>query len=111
MVTQSDRTVWVEDLKYTYFGDANFDGQFNSTDFVAVFVAAKYEDEVPMNAGWSEGDWNGDGDFDSSDFVTAFVGAGFEVGPRPAPAQTVPEPSSSLLLLLGILAIRRRRQS
>ncbi|MCP4192872.1 MAG: PEP-CTERM sorting domain-containing protein [Planctomycetaceae bacterium] len=110
-VTQTDRTVWVEDLKYTYFGDANFDGQFNSTDFVAVFVAAKYEDEVPMNAGWSEGDWNGDGDFDSSDFVTAFTGAGFEVGPRPAPAQTVPEPSSSLLLFLGILAIRRRRQS
>ena len=110
LVDQKDRAVWVEELKYTYFGDSNFDGQFSSADFVLVFTTGKYEDGVPMNAGWVEGDWNGDSDFDSSDFVAAFTGGGFEVGPRPDRPQAVPEPSSALLILLGVagLALRRR---
>ena len=109
LVNQTDRTVWVETLKNTWFGDSNFDGQFNSTDFVTVFVAGEYEDGVAGNSGWATGDWNGDMDFDSSDFVAAFQGAGFEAGPRAAVA-AVPEPSSIALLLVGMLfCIRRRR--
>ena len=106
-----DRRVWVEDLSNTFIGDANFDGQFNSSDFVAVFGAAKYEKGVA--ASWSEGDWNGDGIFSSSDFVAAFSGGGYERGAREGGLQTVPEPSSIVLVLFGLCglsrAVRRRK--
>lgn len=109
VVNDADRTVWVEDLKKTWFGDSNFDGEFNSTDFVVVFTAGEYEDAVDGNSGWEQGDWNGDMDFNSSDFVTAFQGAGFEMGARPAVA-VVPEPSSLSLLGIGLLFVLRRRR-
>ncbi len=103
LVNDDDRKQWVEVLKHTYFGDANLDGEFNSTDFVDVFVAGKYEDGIDGNAGWAEGDWDGSSDFDSSDFVAAFVAGGYEVGPRaPAAVMAVPEPSAALLMLLGL---------
>ncbi|MDG2383169.1 MAG: PEP-CTERM sorting domain-containing protein [Pirellulaceae bacterium] len=110
LVNDDDRVIWVEQLKNTYFGDSNLDGEFNSTDFVYVFQRGKYEDDAPFNATWADGDWNGDGDFNSSDFVTAFQGGGFEIGPR-APA-AVPEPSSSLLMLIAVamsFILRTRR--
>ena len=69
VVNQDDHRVWVKDLKRTWFGDANLNGEFNSADFVQVFQSGKYEqgwvDErgniYGETAGWSEGDWNGDG--------------------------------------------------
>ena len=106
-VNAEDRRVWIEDLRNTYFGDANLDGEFNSSDFVAVFGAAKYE--TGEAATWGEGDWNGDAQFNSSDFVSAFSGGGYEKGPRPAAA--VPEPSSlnlAVVAILGLMAKRRR---
>ena len=96
IVDESDRVIWVHDLKKTYFGDSNLDGEFNSSDFVTVFKAGEYEDDIEMNSGWAEGDWNGDGDFGSRDLVFAFQQGGFEEGPRIA--APVPEPSSVLLL-------------
>ncbi|MCA9196608.1 MAG: PEP-CTERM sorting domain-containing protein [Planctomycetales bacterium] len=109
MVNGTDRTEWIVNLKNTWFGDSNLDGEFNSSDFVAVFTAGKFEQDVA--ATWDEGDWNGDGKFDSSDFVTAFTDGGFELGPRTGVA-AVPEPSSIVLLASGVLAafgvIRRR---
>ena len=106
-VNHADRLFWIEELTNTYYGDANFDGQFNSSDFVTVFSAAKYEKDEP--ATWAEGDWNGDGRFNSSDFVIAFGGAGYEKGLREGGLQVVPEPSGILLLAVGCLAARRRR--
>ena len=108
-VDDMDRTVWVIELKGTYFGDANLDGEFNSGDFVDLFKAGEYEDDIEDNSGWATGDWNGDRDFDSSDFVSAFTDGGYEQGPRPTAA--VPEPSSLVLLMLGLIgiAIQRRR--
>ena len=108
LVDQADRDVWVEDLKHTWFGDANLDLEFNSGDMVQVFVRGKYE--TGEDAGWDDGDWNGDGTFGSSDMVTAFVKGGYEQGERPAVA-AVPEPSAFILLalgLLGFLAFGRR---
>ena len=49
------------------------------------------------------GDWDGDGFFGSSDMVTAFVDGGYEKGPM-ADAAAVPEPTSVLLLLTGLIA-------
>jgi hypothetical protein len=103
-----DRRVWIEDLSNTFYGDSDFSGEFNSSDFVKVFVPAKYE--TGQAATWEEGDWNGDKVFNSSDFVTAFGAGGYEKGPREGGLQVVPEPSSVILMTLGLLlGIRRKR--
>jgi hypothetical protein len=109
-VTNADRAVWVEDLKNTYFGDSNLDGEFNSGDFVAVFTRGEYEDATAGNSTWADGDWNGDNDFNSSDFVTAFTAGGYELGPRQSVA-AVPEPvglTGFVLALTAAFAVRRR---
>ena len=107
-----DRIFWVEELTNTYLGDSNFDGEFSSADFVAVFTTAKYE--TGDEAKWAEGDWNGDGVFSSSDFVVAFSGGGYENGQREGGLQTVPEPSAIVMTMLAATAVafhtRRRRR-
>ena len=97
-----DQTLWVKQLKKTYFGDANLDGEFNSNDFVQVFQAGKYG--TGAGAGWAEGDWNADGVFDSADFVIGFQDGGYEQGPR-ADAAAVPEPASLLLFVTVLVAV------
>jgi hypothetical protein len=110
LVNDSDRTIWVESLRNTYFGDADLDGQFNSSDLVSVLAAGTYEADV--DAGWLAGDFNGDGRTNSSDLVTALAGGGYEAGPRAAVA-AVPEPSTlgsavaAILLLVGSARGRR----
>jgi hypothetical protein len=107
LVNQTDRQVWIADLKRTFVGDSNLDGVFNSTDFVAVFQAGQYEDSAAGNSTWSTGDWNGDKEFSSADFVVAFQDGGFEKGPRAAVA-AVPEPSSLLWCLLCFASLMFR---
>jgi hypothetical protein len=109
LVNQDDRGEWVEVLANTYFGDSNFDGEFNSSDLVAVFTTGEYEDGVVGNSGWATGDWNGDTEFDSSDFVTAFAAGGYEMGPRTTPV-AVPEPATAVMISLAILALAPRRR-
>ena len=99
LVNSDDHTYWIKNLKNTYFGDSNLDGEFNSEDFVQVFAAGKYEDGVLHNSGWAEGDWNGNREFESTDFVYAFRDGGFEKGPR-TNLTAVPEPHPSILLFL-----------
>lgn len=53
-------------------GDANCDGQFDSSDLVHAFQAGEFEDSIPDNSTWSKGDWDGDGEFTTSDLVLAF---------------------------------------
>ena len=101
LVDQADRRQWVHDLKKTYFGDSNLDGEFNSHDLVTVFQAGQYDDGVDMNSGWSSGDWNGDGDFTSIDLVIAFQDGGYGQGPQAA-VSAVPEPNSVLSIYVGL---------
>jgi hypothetical protein len=74
----------------TYYGDANLDHEFASSDLVNVLASGSYEADV--DAGWSTGDFNGDGRSASSDLVEALADGGYEAGPRVAVA-IVPEPS------------------
>jgi hypothetical protein len=110
-VDLDDHRVWVKDIKRTYFGDADFDGEFNSSDLAAVLAAGQYEDAVVANSGWATGDWNADADFTSRDLVAALQDGGYEAGQRAATV-VVPEPASGALLLSALvptsLVLRRR---
>lgn len=104
----TDRLIWVRDLKNSWIGDSDLNGQFNTADFVSVFQAGKFE--TGQSATWTEGDWNGDKLFSTADFVAAFQDGGFEQGPRAA-VSAVPEPAASAALLMGcsVLALRRKK--
>jgi hypothetical protein len=106
-----DRVMWLHDLKKAPVGDADLNGSFTSDDFVTVFTGGLYETGSP--ATWVQGDWNGDLLFDSNDFVAAFIDGYYE---QQDPLRgnggvaAVPEPVGLLPLLIGFLAIKRRRR-
>jgi hypothetical protein len=107
LVNEADIGVWVKDLFNSWIGDANLDGEFNSSDLVSVLATGTYEADVASV--WSTGDFNGDGRTNSGDLVAALADGGYEAGPRPAAAvAAVPEPSTTLLLLLGALTLGLR---
>jgi hypothetical protein len=70
------------DLVVRVPGDSNGDGRFDSSDFVLVFQAGQYEDEIAENSIFETGDWNGDGEFNSSDFVFAFTAGNYVAAAR-----------------------------
>jgi hypothetical protein len=91
------------DLK---IGDVTGDQIFDSSDLVAIFTAGKYENDVAAN--WYEGDWNFDNRFDTSDLIEAFKTGAYE---KPAAAvASVPEPTSGVLLSLGLLGLLRSKK-
>lgn len=97
-----DLATWVHTGKSTYLGDANLDGRFDSGDLIQVFTAGEYEDALAANSGWAEGDWNADGEFDTMDLIVAFQDGGYARGARRT-TPSVPEPSSVVSLLTGLL--------
>jgi hypothetical protein len=107
-VNDADFQTHISVTKHTWLGDANLDGVFSSSDFVAVFQIGEYEDAVAGNSGWAEGDWNHDADFTSGDFVAAFQQGGYEKGPRPGVAG-IPEPTTAGLLSAAVILVAAAR--
>ena len=110
-VDVQDLRFWVNDseIAFTYFGDSNLDGEFNSGDLISVFQAGEYEDGIPLNSGWATGDWNGDAEFDSGDLVLAFQDGGYEQGPRKT-ISVAPEPTTFVMLMTCILLMVARHR-
>jgi hypothetical protein len=106
LVNEEDVKVWIKDLFQSYVGDANLDGQFNSTDLVDVLAAGTYE--MDIESAWSSGDFNGDARTNSADLVAALADGGYELGA--AAAAAVPEPAGSLTTLIGLTALCRLRR-
>ena len=52
-----------------------------------------------------EGDWSGDQEFDSGDLVLAMETGRYEAD---QPVAVVPEPSSMVLLFVGLISVIRR---
>ncbi|MCA9201361.1 MAG: hypothetical protein KDA87_27665, partial [Planctomycetales bacterium] len=102
VVNRWDTEDWVRNVANTYLGDANLDGEFNSSDLVQVYAAGEFEDGVWRNSTWSTGDWNSDRQFDSADLVAAFQDGGYERGPR---ALAVPEPNLAGISMCLIISI------
>jgi hypothetical protein len=106
LVNDLDRQVWVHDLKQTFFGDADLNRTFDSTDLVQVLAFGEYEDGVELNSTWLAGDWNGDGDFTSGDLVVALADGGYEAG-----AAAAPEPAGVVLAMAAAFAAFSHRRS
>jgi hypothetical protein len=107
LVNTTDVNIWIKDLFNSWIGDANLDGEFNSSDLITVLASGTYEADV--DSVWSQGDFNGDGRTNSTDLVAALADGGYEMGPRAA-VQAVPEPSGLVLFLLAALTLAARRR-
>jgi hypothetical protein len=106
LVNQADVEVWIKDLLHSWVGDADLNGQFDSSDLVSILAAGTYEADV--NAVWTTGDFSGDARANSADLVAALADGGYELGPRAATA-SVPEPATLTLLTLSLLVLATRR--
>jgi hypothetical protein len=76
---QDDVAYFLHVLMGTWYGDANLNGSYDSSDLTIVFTAGEYEDSTANNSTWADGDWNGDLEFTSADLVTAFTDGGYEL--------------------------------
>jgi autotransporter-associated beta strand protein len=106
-ITGSDTLVM-----YTYGGDANLDGTINILDYVRIDQGL-----AASLTGWSNGDFNYDGKInvlDYADVIDSNIGNQSGIFPTataaPLDVATVPEPSSSLLIVCAGCALRRRRR-
>jgi hypothetical protein len=107
-------------VKYTYYGDANLDGQVNSSDYT--LIDAGYLSGGTLT-GWQNGDFNYDGVINGSDYTlidNAFNTQGAQflsqiASPTSQVAGTgtssaVPEPATLGLLAFGTAALLGRRR-
>lgn len=111
-VNQLDLETWLAEAARTngftsayLAGDANLDGTVDFSDFLAL------SEGFGSGRDWADGNFNGDRDVDFTDFLalSANFGSSLDV----SQAATVPEPSSVLLLVVGVVAAfsqRKRRK-
>jgi hypothetical protein len=56
-------------VKYTFFGDANFDGIVNASDYLAIDNGFNSQTSSDPPTGWQNGDFNGDGKINGDDYT------------------------------------------
>ncbi|MFN3167418.1 MAG: PQQ-dependent sugar dehydrogenase [Phycisphaeraceae bacterium] len=85
-------------------GDTDGDGDVDDTDLGTAF--SNYTGPIGAAGGkaWADGDTDFDGDIDDTDLGTSFSNYTGPLGPV-----NVPEPSTAMGLMLGLLAVRRHR--
>ena len=110
-VSDADLTLWLSqageanigaDISYLA-GDANLDGIVNATDLNA--LAVNWLGEAP----WSGGDFTADGDVEAADLN--LLGINWQKSVLVAPAASVPEPASVIVLyiLFGVIGVTLRK--
>ena len=104
VVDLEDQRVWVEDVRGTFFGDADLDGSVLFPDFLAL---SNSFGQSPFDGGWAMGDHDCDSEVNFSDFL--LLSANFGSVGEAAASASVPEPNGGLwVALFGILILRRR---
>ena len=98
-VNWDDLEYLVHEKMNLWFGDANLDGAFNTTDLVSVFTVGEFHDDLAGNSTWASGDWDGDGDFTGRDLDVAIADGAYESRSFAAP---VPEPTTASLTSLAV---------
>ena len=121
-------------VKYTYYGDCNLDGKVDGSDYSLIDYAYLADQTNPGSCfGWYYGDFNYDGVINGSDYTlidntfnlqSAALNdsiAGIEAGITDQiaatnsateisqPSQSVPEPSSISVLVIGVFLSRRTK--
>jgi autotransporter-associated beta strand protein len=56
-------------VKYTFFGDANFDGIVNASDYLAIDNGFDSQTSSDVLTGWQNGDFNADGKINGDDYT------------------------------------------
>jgi fibronectin-binding autotransporter adhesin len=112
-------------VKYTYFGDADLNGQVNANDYIQIDAGFASQTTATPLTGWFNGDFNYDGVINGDDYTlidNAFNTqggvslAGVSAGPAEmiaadtAQVSAVPEPSSLGLLAISAAGMLRRRR-
>ena len=94
---------WADDgasqvtVMYTLYGDSNLDGSVNGTDLNAVLSYYNQSSQV-----WVNGDFNYDGSVNGTDLNTVLSNYNQSL---PASTAAVPEPSTLLLMVLGLAGL------
>jgi autotransporter-associated beta strand protein len=108
--------------KYTYFGDANLDGQVDGSDYTLIDAGFNSQKTAAPLTGWYNGDFNYDGQIDGSDYTlidNAFNTQGANVNNAVQFASTtdqiasggsVPEPAAFAITTTVLLAFSSRRR-
>jgi len=102
VVSEADRSFWIDELASSLSGDADLNGVVEFADFLALSTA------FGQTAGWAAGDFDGNGQIQFADFLTLSANFGCS---SIVTTQAVPEPNSHFSLVLTMLfglAIRRR---
>ncbi len=95
LVNLDDRAAWVE-LRGTFIGDSDLDGQVNAADLNALALNWRADEATS----WAQGDFNGDGSvnaIDLNDLALNWRSGGIQTSP-------VPEPSCIWLIAMAGLA-------
>ena len=101
LVDLTDQRIWVEDVRDTFFGDTDLDGQVSFADFLA--LSANFGDS---DAGWEHGDFDCNAFVEFPDFLQLSANFGSEA----AAIASVPEPNCSWMLVAIACLFRRHRK-